>query len=311
MELRHLRYFIAVAEQRNFSRAAAVLKTAQPSLSQQIRALEREIGVDLFDRSKRQITLTPAGVEFLADARALVARLDDAVLHAREAGRGARGELRIGYTVSAMMTALPAAIRAYRATHPGVRISLEAFAPAALLDGLRRRSSDVGVLLRRHDAVALDDIDVRRLGVVPLGIALPAGHWLAARRSVAIEAIAQTPLIVYGRQFTDLYDAVMLLCAQRGFVPAHVEEVERLESILGLVAAGEGVSVVPRVYETLHFPGVAYTALSPAPETFTHAIARMRGTNSPLTSQFVETYERFASAAVPLTPARRPARRRP
>jgi len=297
IELRHLRYFIAVADELNFSRAAAALQTAQPSLSQQIRQLESAIGVSLFDRSKRRIQLTPAGREFLADARGLVSGLDTAVAHAREAGRGMRGELRIAYTVSAMMSTLPAAIRAFRTEHPSVRITLRALAPAELAQTLRRRDADAGVLLAQ--SAMLDratDIAFRRLARLPIAVLVPVGHRLARRRTIAIDEIGSDTLIVFARHLATIYDVALAICHDGGFVPARVEEVERVETVLGLVAAGEGVSLVPRLYENLGYPGVTYLTLRPNPEPFAMAVAWSRESTSALTAAFVATCAKIAAA---------------
>lgn len=295
IELRHLRYFIAVAEHANFSRAAEALGTAQPSLSQQIRALEAGIGVTLFDRSTRRIALTAAGTEFLAEARALLAQLDVAIAHARAAERGLRGELRIAYTFSAMLTELPSAIRAYRAGHPDVRIALSAQAPAALLDALRQGAADVGLLLVQPGTSRCAEIDMRPLGSLPLRAAVPAGHRLARRRAVTIEDIGDDPLVLFDRRLAGIYDAVLQLCRERGFVPARIEEVDRVETMLGLVAAGEGVSIVPQAYETLGFGGVAYMALTPAPEPFSIVVAQRKDKHSPLATAFVQTCRAVAA----------------
>jgi DNA-binding transcriptional LysR family regulator len=300
MELRHLRYFVAVADALNFTRAAEALGTAQPSLSQQIRALEAEIGADLFDREKRQIALTPAGEQFLPEVRAMLARLDVAVTHAREAGRGLRGELRIAYTVSAMMSTLPAAIRAYRADHPDVRMTLSTMANLSTLDALRRHEADVGVLLAQRDLNRLTGIEARAIGSLAIGAVFPQGHRLARRRAISIDEIGGETLILYARKLADMHDVVLDMCRERHFVPARIEEVDRIETILGLVAAGEGVSIVPRLYETLHFPGIAYTALKPEPAPFTMIVARAAGGHSALTSAFVDTCERVA-ATTPAT----------
>ncbi len=295
IELRHLRYFIAVAEQRSFSRAAAALDTAQPSLSQQIRALEDEIGVELFSREKRQIALTTAGEAFLVEARALVAQLDVAVTYAREAGRGLRGELRIGYTPSAMMSTLPSAIRAFRIGHPDVRLRLRAMPINALIDALRAHEIDSAAFLAQPDVRRFAEIDARRIGSLAVGGVVPSGHRLARRRSFAIEDIGTDTLILYARDIGDVYDVVMAQCRERDFVPARIEEVDRVETILGLVAAGEGISIVPRVYETLAFRGVVFRPLRPAPDPFAMLVARGRDARSELAAAFIATCEASAS----------------
>jgi DNA-binding transcriptional LysR family regulator len=296
MELRHLRYFVAVAEHLNFSRAAEALGTAQPSLSQQIRQLETEMDLELFTRERRQIALTAAGDVFLGEVRTLLGQLDLAVMHAREAARGLRGELRIAYTVSTMMTFLPSAIRAYRADQPNVRLTLTALANISTVEALRRREADIGVLVSHRDLSSVSGIEMRPIGSLPIGLVMPNGHRLAQRTSVALEEIENETLIVYARRLGDIYDVVLRLCHERGFVPARVEEVDRVETILGLVAAGEGVSIVPRLYETLEFSGITYTALEPAPEPFTMMAARSNDARSPLSTAFVETCERVGRA---------------
>jgi DNA-binding transcriptional LysR family regulator len=286
-----LRYFIAVAEQLSFSRAAALLQTAQPSLSQQIRHLEDEIGVELFTREKRQIALTAAGEAFLVEARLLVAQLETAVTYAREAGRGLRGELRIGYTISAMMSKLPSVIRAFRVDHPNVRLRLRAMALGELIDALRRHEIDSAVFLAQPDLRRFADLDARRIGSLVVGGVVPKGHRLAQRPSFSIEEIGTDTLILYARDVGDIYDVVMEQCRKRDFLPARIEEVDRVETILGLVAAGEGVSIVPQVYETLRFRDVVYRPLRPAPEPFAMLVARGRDARSELATAFIALCE--------------------
>jgi DNA-binding transcriptional LysR family regulator len=294
MELRHLRYFIAVAEHLNFTKAAVALGTAQPSLSQQIRQLEAEIGIDLFAREKRQIALTSAGADFLAEARVLLAQLEGAVARAQEAGRGLRGELRVAYTVSAMMWLLPAAIRAYRAGHPNVRITLRAMPLPNLLQALRAHEADIGVLFAQRDS-RFAGIATRPIGQLALGAFLPQSHRLAKRRAFSIEEVGDEPLILFDRRLADVYDIIMALCRERGFVPASIEEVDRIETVFGLVAAGEGVSFVTQVYETLVFPGVVYRPLKPAPEPLALIVAQSNELLSATATAFAGTCARVAA----------------
>jgi DNA-binding transcriptional LysR family regulator len=294
MELRHLRYFIAVAEHLNFTKAAVALRTAQPSLSQQIRQLEAEIGIDLFAREKRQIALTSAGAEFLAEARVLLAQLEGAVARAQEAGRGLRGEVRVVYMMSAMMWLLPAAIRAYRADHPSVRITLRAMPLPNLLQALRAREADVGVLVSQRDS-RFAGVGSRPIAPLPVGAFLSADHRLARRRAFAIEEIGEEPLILFDRRLAGVYEIVMALCRERGFVPARIEEVDRIETVLGLVAAGEGASLLPQVYETLGFPGVVYRPLKPAPEPLALIVAQSNELLSATATAFAGTCARVAA----------------
>lgn len=304
MELRHLRYFVAVAEELNFSRAAARLATAQPSLSQQIRQLEDEIGVELFERSRRQIALTQAGDEFLREARAILAQIDLAVANAREVGRGLRGELRLVYTPSAMMSRLPAAIRAFRSSHPAVRINMRGLSLPAALDALRSRDADVAVALAQRDISDDGEIDVRAVSSLDVRMVVPEGHPLASRGAIAIEEIGTERLILYARQLADLFDITMQLCRERNFVPAAVQEVDRVETVLGLVAAGEGVSIIPRVYETLGFRGISYLELDPSPAPFSFVVVTHAGVHSQLATEFADTCSRVARDATESAGAR-------
>jgi len=296
VEFRHLRYFIAVAEHLNFSRAAEHLRTAQPSLSQQIRQLERELGVELFDRDKRRIVLTAAGSAFLDEARAIVLRVNGAVELARETARGRRGELRIAYAVSAMLSTLPATIREYRLAHPDVRMKLAVMAPADVLTALRLREADAAVYVANDTLPHNPDVQTWRIGAVTMAVVLPARHPLAERRAISADALANETLIAVSRHLTDMYDIVMGTLRERGVTPARVEEVDRVETLLGLVAAGEGIAIIPRVYETLRFSGLRYVALRPAPKPLAIIVASARHGRSPLARDFVELCERRSRA---------------
>jgi DNA-binding transcriptional LysR family regulator len=298
VELRHLRYFIAVAERLSFSRAAEDLATAQPSLSQQIRQLEADVGVELFEREKRQIALTAAGRELLGDARAIVASVSDAVARARETARGVRGELRIGYATSAMVSTLPSVIHEYRQLQPDVRITLRAMGPIAILAALEAREVDVGVFVADASVRSGPAIVARRVGSLALALAVPTGHPLARRRTVSVRALEAEHLIAYARGLTDMYDTAIGIFRDRGVEPARIVEVDRMETLLGLVAAGEGVAIVPRVYETLGFGGVRYLALSPVAPALAIIAASPRQGRSPLARDFVDLCERLGRTVV-------------
>jgi len=194
------------------------------------------------------------------------------------------------------MSTLPAAIRAYRADQPNVRITLRATDPAELLPLLRRHDVDVGVFLAVRDLSRASDIDARPIATIELEAIVATGHPLAHRASIRVDELAGATFIVYDRRIADIYDAVVSYCRQQGFTPARLEEVDRVETILGLVAAGEGVAIVPQVYRSLRFGGLAYVPLTPAPDAFTLVVARLQGAPAELTSPFVDTCERLAVA---------------
>ena len=244
MELRHLRYFVAIGEELNFTRAAARLHMAQPPLSQQIRQLEAEMGVVLLQRNSRPVRLTEAGELFLARARDLLASLEAAVADTRRIGRGQAGKLAVGFVGSAMFAGLPAIIGAYREACPAVELSLDEMLAAQIADALRRRQIDVG--FARPPLLPEAGFVQRIIFEEPYVAAVPRTHRLAARKEIALAELADDPFVLYPAQpepsVTGLFVAA---CQTAGFTPRLVQEVLHLQTAIGLVAAGVGVSLVP------------------------------------------------------------------
>jgi DNA-binding transcriptional LysR family regulator len=156
-----------------------------------------------------------------------------------------------------------------------------------LLDALRRRELDAGVLLEQLDHSRLDGMDVRCIMRIPLGVALPVSHRLAKRRAIRVEDLDTDTLVLYSRALADIYDTVVALCRARGFTPARIEEADRVEAVLGLVAAGEGISIGPAIYSMFNFPGVAFAALTPAAKPLSLIVARNPEAKSGLAAAFV------------------------
>ncbi|MFJ1302249.1 LysR family transcriptional regulator [Pseudomonadota bacterium AL_CKDN230030165-1A_HGKHYDSX7] len=258
MELRHLRYFVAVAEELHFTRAAARLGIGQPPLSLQIQQLERELGTPLLLRLPRGVTLTEAGSQFLDDARAILAAAERAADTARRLGRGERGSVAVGFTASAVFHPyLPQAIRAYRDRYPGVHISLEESNTQALLQHLREGGVDVA-FVRPPYQLAPEQASERVLDE-PMLVALPPGHPLCRRRSVPIEALAGEAFVLYPRPVgAGLYDAIQAACQRAGFTPHVIQEAPQMASIISLVAAGVGISVVPAAMRHMGAEGIEY-----------------------------------------------------
>ena len=258
MELRHLRYFVAVAEELHFGHAAARVRVAQPALSQQIKQLETDLGVVLLARTKRRVALTEPGRLFLVEARRTLAQAAAAIDVARRAAAGEAGRLRIGYVDTALWGVLPAAVRAYRERFPGVALSLHERQPAQQLAALASGDIDVGIGPPVRDAgfaTALVSDDT-------VLVALPAGHTLADAPDVALAELAGEPwVLVPTRVRSRLGDVVRTACAAAGFAPRVTQEARQLDALVALVSAGLGVTLVPRSAERVPRVGVVYRPL--------------------------------------------------
>ncbi len=252
MDLRHLRYFVAVAKERNFSRAAEKLNIAQPPLSRQIRQLEEEIGADLFDRTSRPLRLTEAGRLLYQHAIQAIAGFDQVrTMMARYSGVAARHFL-IGFVGSVLYGDLPRVVREFRRQLRGaVEVGLVEMTSAEQTLALREGRIDAG-----FGRLRVDDESVRRtlLAEEPLVAALPDDHPLAAAAgALTLEQLAAEPIVLYPRPFRPSYaDHVLWLFQDHGLVPEHRQEVRELQTALGMVAAGAGVSIVPTSAQSLH-----------------------------------------------------------
>lgn len=261
MEMRHLRYFIAVAEELSFTRAARRLHIAQPPLSTQIRLLEEELEAQLFERDKRRVFLTQAGRHFLDRARGILADVESAKGEARSAASGEIGRIALGYTGSSMLsTALPSALRRFQAAHPLVNLALQEMTSLDQLDAVHTRTLDIGIL-RRPDVVVPAGIVLEEWYQAPLLAAVPAAHPLSGA-PVRIADLRDQPLILYPRNAgIGLYWKVQELCSKAGFRPHMVQEARDASTIVGLVAAGIGIAVVPSGTDCIRLEGVVYQRL--------------------------------------------------
>lgn len=265
MELRHLRYFLAVAEELNFTRAAERLNISQPPLTQQIKALEAELGVALIDRSAYRIELTDAGRAFATEAARILGDVRSAVQLAQRAAAGAVGRVRVGFTESASFNPrVTESLRAFRSSYPEVEVSLEEHQSIALAAGLREGRLDVAFLrppLRTDEDLAFDLLEEEQLVV-----ALPTGHRLAGRHEVALDDLATETFILYPRAVRPgLADAVVTACEAAGFTPKVGQYAPQLSSTINLVAASLGISIVPESMCTLQSGVVAYRPIRGAP----------------------------------------------
>jgi DNA-binding transcriptional LysR family regulator len=293
VELRHLRYFIAVAEERHFSRAAERLFMSQPPLSQQIQQLEREIGVPLLARTSRRVELTPAGESFLADARDILARADRAAERARRAARGEEGWLAIGFVGSATYDLLPEILRAFRAQYPDVALDLHELLGGEQASALRERRIHVGFA-----RVPTPEEGIRQETIVrePLNAALPAAHRCALAPEVTLSDLAGEPFILYPRLLESSYAQHLLeLCRAAGFEAHVVQETGELHTAISLVAAGIGVSLVPASVRTVGRSGVVYRPLAAPSPTVELTVGYRADDASPVLPRFLRIVRGIAA----------------
>jgi DNA-binding transcriptional LysR family regulator len=288
MELRHLRYFIAVAEELHFTRAAERLHIGQPPLSQAIQVLEADIGARLFERTKRSVRLTGAGQLFLADARRILALADQATDTARRAERGETGELRIGFTFSTPLTPLFATvINRYRKLYPAVSLKLHEMATLPQLDALGQRTLDLG-FVRPTEGALPNGIALTALREDPLVAVLPTSSPLAGRRPVSIREMKDMPFVMYPPTAgTGIYPQIFRLCREAGFTPTIGHVAGEATTIIGLVAAGCGVSVLPASFNRIHMDGVCYRPITDAGASTTLLLAQRDGDRSALVDSFI------------------------
>ena len=265
MKLRQLQFFIAVAEELSFSRAAIKLHVAQPSLSTQIKVLEVEVGARLFERDKRHVSLTQAGRRFQQRAISVLSMADTAKSEARSTARGQLGTIALGYTALSMFsTALPHAIRQFRRREPNVVMTLRELTSLEQLHELGERTLDVGVL-RKVDAGAPKGISIVEWYRTPLVAAIPQDHPRAASDLLSLNDLKNESFIMYPRGAgTGIYWQVIDLCTAAGFRPRVVREVIESSTIIGLVAAGVGIAIVPADMNCIQFSGVVYRRITDA-----------------------------------------------
>jgi DNA-binding transcriptional LysR family regulator len=258
-DLRQLRYFVAVAEERSLTRAAARLHIAQQSLSQQIRTLEAQLGVTLFERSTRGVELTDVGAVLLREARPVLARAERAMEAVRRAARGEQGELRVGFLSTVANYFMPPVVRAFRERHPGVTLHTEDLTIAALVAGLRDGALDAG--LSRPPLV--DDLATEVVLREPVAAVLPEGHPLADRPELTLADLADEPWVLTPREswppWHRQYDEDF---ARAGYRPRVVQRGTTPQGLLALVAAGVGVTRLTLSSRSLRDGGVTFVPLA-------------------------------------------------
>ncbi|CAM5428546.1 MULTISPECIES: LysR substrate-binding domain-containing protein [unclassified Thauera] len=297
MELRHLRYFLAVADELNFTRAAARLHIGQPPLSMQIRDLEDELGVRLFERNARRVALTPAGKCLQEHAQRIMAGVQEAVAQTQRVARGEAGELRVGFTSSLPFTdLLPDALHAYRKRYPAVRLQLREMFTPDQFGALGRDELDVG-FVRLQGTRAPEGIRIREIARNPLRVVVNVAHRLASAGSVSFADLHDEDFIAFPADVgTDLPAVLRGLCRQAGFEPRIVQVAREATTQIGLVAAGLGIAVLPAPLETVRMPRVRYLALTDPEAEFRLAVATAESAQGALLAGFLAVVDELSGA---------------
>jgi DNA-binding transcriptional LysR family regulator len=245
MELRHLRYFVAVAEEENVSRAALKLHVSQPALSRQIHDLEDEIGFALFERGAKSLRLTPAGRTLLTEARGVLQHAVEAVKKARESVGSQHGQIHVGYAPSLTIEILPQALRAFQAIFPNVRVALHDLSTEELVSQLRERKLQVAITVW-PDRKLLRGLGYRELARYPICVAVPPKHFLAKSKSVSLAQVVSEPLIGYSRvDYPEHQGFLQKFFESTGRKPRVVEEHDGVTSLVAAVESGAGLALMP------------------------------------------------------------------
>ncbi len=291
MELRHIRYFLAVAEHLSFTRAAKQLGIAQPPLSQQVKVLETEIGTQVFRRLSHGVELNDAGEAFLQQVKHIPGQIEEAIRLSRKAAAGEQGVIRLGFTgTAAINPAVPDCIRQFRQRYPDIEIQITEANSVALSSALAEGRLDVAIL--RPSKADPESLSEEILSEEPLLVALPASHPLARSAEIRLHDLQHDPFILTPRNVAvSLHDAVLAACAEAGFIPLLGPAAPHIASILSLVAADLGVSLVPRSIRQVQMEGMVLLPCD-SQHTVTIAVAYRKGTTSPLTRNFLTVFRR-------------------
>jgi len=286
MELRHLRYFVAVAEELHFTRAAERLNMAQPPLSQQIRQLESELGVQLFQRTKRQVQLTAAGKNFLKNVYKILIDLDKTCDSAQRAQKGEIGNIVVGFTGTATYDILPKLLQPYRSEFPFVDISVLQLSTTDQIQSLLNGEINIGILCA---PIKNSQLNFEVIHQEPFIIAMPRNHPLASKSGpIEVQEFSKELFIMIPRNSGQIYyDTIINICHNAGFSPNITQEVHELHTSISLVAAGMGVALVPDSIQNLRVRGITYRQLKNSVSTLKTALAWRNDETSPLVHTFI------------------------
>lgn len=301
MEFRHLRYFVVLAEELHFGRAAKRLAISQPPLSLNIQQLEASVGARLLDRDSRSVRLSAAGVAFLSKAQALLAQADQAARDARDVAQGLAGSLRVGFVASMLHMQLPQRLQAFQRDHAQLKLSLLEASSAEQLDALRQDRIDVGFVHTTHVPPGLDS---RLIASQPFVLCMPSNHPMAKSprpnsaqllqaKAVSLTTLGRSALVCVARAVSpDYFDALTHSCAQAGWEPTVRHELRHWLSVVSLVAQGQGVAIVPQALAGAAVPGVVFAPLLDSlPVNHTHCVWRSHRAHQALNA-FLQTWPR-------------------
>ncbi|CAM3483957.1 HTH lysR-type domain-containing protein [Bordetella sputigena] len=288
MELRHLRYFVAVAEELHFTRAARRIGIAQPPLTAQIKALESELGVQLFNRQPGRVSLTLPGQVYLEEARAILEHVNRAALRCQLSAQGMVGRISVGFTESASFRPeVTTALQRYRSLYPRVEMSLEESRTGPLMDALRQGRIDVAFV--RLPIGDDRDITFSLLSTEPMMAVVPKGHRLDGRQSVRLEELSEELFVLYPRSTgSGVPEMVVSACEARGFSPRVVQHAPQVSSTINLVASGLGISIVPACMRGTRSDDVHYISLKDSGLVASLGMAYRSSELSPALRNFVE-----------------------
>jgi len=288
MELRHLRYFVVVAEEQNISRAAQRLSVSQPPLTRQIQSLERELKVDLFERRGKSIRLNDAGKIFLAEARQVLNRADEAVEVMRLMALGQRGRVRVGYAVSPTVELLPKILRRLNQTHPKLRIELSEVSTEGAANGLHDGSLDVALTVPISPR-NFQGLRVETLATCPVRVAMPKSHRFARRRHVSMKDVAHEPIVAFSKnQFPEAHLGLAKMFSPYSPSLNIVEEYDTVMALIAAVEAKRGIAFVFKSVSILAGQRIALRPLTPEPSPLPIGLAYREGRVSDTTHAFVE-----------------------
>jgi LysR family transcriptional regulator, benzoate and cis,cis-muconate-responsive activator of ben and cat genes len=287
MEFRQFRYFIAVAQELSFSRAAKRLHVSQPPLSRQVSSLEEELGVRLLNRNKHKVSLTDAGSLFLIHAQDVVEGIETAATMARKVARGEIGRLVLGYGGVAAYTHVPTMLRRFREEYPAVKISLDQMPLVDQLDALRSRRIDIGFVLMPCAERAVSTELMTRDTLV---VAVPPDHSLARQAGVRTRQLASCDFVMFPRNKMVGYQRYIVdLCRRAGFMPNIVKEAHPMESLVGLVASGFGIAIVPAMAKRIQSANITYVPILDKNAYMDFGFAWNKDNLSPVLRQFMAT----------------------
>lgn len=288
MELRHLRYFIAVAEEENVSRAALKLHVSQPALSRQVRDLEDELGFLLLERGAKSVRLTDAGRVFLEEAKAVVRRAQDAVNTARAVASGKRGEIHVGYAPSLTVQILPPILRAFQTEAPGVRVMLHDLSTEEMLAGLGKGKLQAALLVRPTKAM-LRGLQFSELARYEWRVAVAPKDALARQRSVTLAQLARQPLVAYSRKdYPEYHELLAAMFAEVKLKPRIVEEHDNVTSLITAVEIGPGVALAPESLSCFAGPRLKLIPVAPPPAALVVGVVWQSKEVTNLTERFLK-----------------------